>query len=125
MAENEQITTPDEEPTPDPTPVEPAEEEDALVVSARGWLRIATKSRDDEIRQVIDACLIDLSIGGVAVIDTEDPAIQQAIKLYLKSQFGYDAKAEKFGQAYEHLKAALALCGDYNTEEEEADGASG
>lgn len=125
MAENEQITTPDEEPTPDPTPVEPAEEEDALVVSARGWLRIATKSRDDEIRQVIDACLIDLSIGGVAVIDTEDPAIQQAIKLYLKSQFGYDLNAEKFGKAYEHLKAALALCGDYNTEEEEADGASG
>ena len=31
MAENEQITTPGEEPTPDPTPVEPAEEEDALV----------------------------------------------------------------------------------------------
>lgn len=125
MAENEQITTPDEEPTPDPTPVEPAEEEDALVVSARGWLRIATKSRDNEIRQVIDACLIDLSIGGVAVIDTEDPAIQQAIKLYLKSQFGYDSNAEKFGKAYEFLKAALALCGDYNTEEEEADGASG
>lgn len=125
MAENEQITTPGEEPTPDPTPVEPAEEEDALVVSARGWLRIATKSRDDEIRQVIDACLIDLSIGGVAVIDTEDPAIQQAIKLYLKSQFGYDSNAEKFGKAYEFLKAALALCGDYNTEEEEADGASG
>ena len=125
MAENEQITTPGEEPTSDPTPVEPAEEEDALVVSARGWLRIATKSRDDEIRQVIDACLIDLSIGGVAVIDTEDPAIQQAIKLYLKSQFGYDSNAEKFGKAYEFLKAALALCGDYNTEEEEADGASG
>lgn len=102
-----------------------AEISNELITSARGWLRIATTSRDDEIRQVMEACLIDLSIGGVAVIDTEDPAIQQAIKLYLKSQFGYDAKAEKFGQAYEHLKAALALCGDYNTEEEEADGASG
>ncbi len=95
-----------------------------LIASARGWLRITTTSRDDEIRQVMEACLIDLSIGGVAKIDTSDQAIQQAIKLYLKSQFGYDAKAEKFGQAYEHLKAALALCGDYNTEEAE-DGEDG
>lgn len=102
-----------------------AEISNELIASARGWLRIATESRDDEIRQVMEACLIDLSIGGVAVVDTSDQAIQQAMKLYLKSQFGYDAKAEKFGQAYEHLKAALALCGDYNTEEEETDGASG
>ena len=96
-----------------------AEISNELITSARGWLRIATTLRDDEIRQVMEACLIDLSIGGVAVIHTDDQAIQQAIKLYLKSQFGYDAKAEKFGQAYEHLKAALALCGDYNTEEAE------
>lgn len=97
-----------------------------LIASARAWLRIATESRDDEIRQVMEACLIDLSIGGVAVIDVDDSAIQQAMKLYLKSQFGYDANAEKFGQAYEHLKAALALCGDYNAEEEEAeDGENG
>ena len=101
-----------------------AEISNELITSARGWLRTATTLRDDEIRQVMEACLIDLSIGGVAVIDVEDQAIQQAIKLYLKSQFGYDAKAEKFGQAYEHLKAALALCGDYNTEEAE-DGENG
>lgn len=96
-----------------------AEISNELITSARGWLRIATTLRDDEIRQVMEACLIDLSIGGVAVIDVDDQVIQQAIKLYLKSQFGYDAKAEKFGQAYEHLKAALALCGDYNKEEAE------
>lgn len=100
-----------------------AEITNELIASAREWLRIATESRDDEIRQVVEACLIDLSIGGVAVIDAADPAIQQAMKLYLKSQFGYDSNAERFGQAYEHLKAALALCGDYN--EEESDGENG
>lgn len=107
MAENEQVTTQET----------PTNEEDALVVAARGWLRISTNSRDDEIRQVIDSCLIDLSIGGVAVRDTDDPAIQQCLKLYLKSQFGYDANASKFGRSYEFMKKALALCGDYNTEE--------
>lgn len=94
-----------------------AEISSELIASARGWLRITTESRDDEIEQVLGACLIDLSNGGVVVVDTDDPAIQQAMKLYLKSQFGYDSNAEKFSEAYEHLKKALALSGDYNTTE--------
>lgn len=102
-----------------------AEISNELITSARDWLRIATESRDDEIRQTIEACLVDLSIGGVAKINTDDSAIQQCIKLYLKAQFGYDSNAEKFAKGYEFMKAALALSGDYNTEEEEADGASG
>lgn len=93
-----------------------AEITSALITSARGWLRIATESRDDEIEQVIKACLIDLSNGGVAVIDTDDAAVQQAIKLFLKSQFGYENRAEQFGKAYEFMKHSLSLSGDYNTE---------
>lgn len=93
-----------------------AEITSADVTSARKWLRITTESRDEEIEQVLEACLIDLSMAGVVNIDTSDSVIKQALKLYTKSQFGYDAQAEKFGLAYEHLKKALALCGDYNTE---------
>jgi len=89
-----------------------------LISSARSWLRIATQSRDEEIEQVLEACSIDLSMAGVKHIDFEDAGIQQAMKLYLKSQFGYDSKAEQFANAYEHLKKALALCGDYNSEVE-------
>ena len=89
-----------------------------LVTEARSWLRISTESRDDEIKQVMEACLIDLSNGGVVVIDPDDSAIKQAMKLYLKSQFGYDNNADKFGRAYEYLKYSLALSGDYNTEGE-------
>lgn len=94
-----------------------------MIVSARKWLRIATTSKDDEIRQVMEACLLDLSVGGVAVANPSDNLVAQAIKLYLKAQFGYDTNAEKFEQAYEHLKRALALCGDYNTEA--SDGTTG
>lgn len=90
----------------------------ALVAEARGWLRITTESRDDEIEQVMNACLIDLSNAGVVAIDAEDAAIKQALKLYLKSQFGYDSDAVRFGKAYEFLKCSLALSGDYNTEDE-------
>lgn len=85
-----------------------------LISAAHSWLRISTTSADDEIKQTIAACLIDLKNGGVAVIDVTDAAIRQAIKLYLKAQFGYDDKADKFAQAYEFLKRSLALSGDYN-----------
>ena len=96
-----------------------AEITDAMVTSAKTWLRISTASADDEIRQTMEACLIDLKNGGVVVIDTDDSVIQQAMKLYLKSQFGYDAGAERFSQSYEFLKRSLALSGDYNTEDED------
>jgi hypothetical protein len=92
-----------------------AEITNEMVASAKKWLRIETQATDDEVRQTLEACLLDLSIGGVAAISTTDKLIQQAMKLYLKSQYGYDPNADKFGQAYEHLKRALALCGDYNT----------
>lgn len=85
-----------------------------LISAAHSWLRISTTSADDEIKQTIAACLIDLKNGGVVVIDVTDAAIRQAIKLYLKAQFGYDDKADKFAQAYEFLKRSLALSGDYN-----------
>lgn len=85
-----------------------------LVDQARGWLRIQTQSRDEEIRQTLEACLLDLSAGGVKDPDPSDALVRQAMKLYLKSQFGYDENAEKFSAAYEHVKFALALCGTYN-----------
>lgn len=86
-----------------------------MINSAKSWLRITTDSRNEEIRQVMSACLIDLRNGGVKKIDIDDKLIQQAMKLFLKSQFGYDSNAEKFAESYEFLKRALALSGDYNT----------
>lgn len=86
---------------------------DNLVVEGRDWLRIETDSRDDEIRQVFEACLIDLKNAGVYVTEI-DSIIKQALKLYLKSYFGYDDNAAKFAESYEHLKRSLALSSDYN-----------
>ena len=80
------------------------------------WLRISSGKMDDELTQTIDACKLDLSNSGVKNLDSSDPLIQQAVKLYCKAQFGYDDSAGKFAEAYEHLKAALSLSGDYNVE---------
>lgn len=88
--------------------------EQELLKAAKTWLRITTEAFDDEILQTIAAARLDLAAGGVVRIELGDELIQQAVKLYLKAQFGYIDGENKFAQAYEHLKAALALSGDYN-----------
>lgn len=96
-----------------------------LLEQAKRWLRISTDAVDDEMAQTIAAAILDLQNIGVKKTDRDDPLIQQAIKLYCKSQFGYDADAERFSGAYEHLKMALAMSKDYNGGGENGPAASG
>ena len=91
-----------------------------LLAPVKLWLRISSNKMDDELEQTIDACKLDLQNSGVKKLDSSDPLIQQTVKLYCKAQFGYDNSAGKFTEAYEHLKAALSLSGDYNSEAGEA-----
>lgn len=69
----------------------------------------------EEIKDLIEAAKIDLSISGVRVIKENDPIIQRAIILYCKANFGLDNKdSEKYQRSYDLLKQSLSLCGDYN-----------
>lgn len=79
------------------------------------WLRVGCNATDAEVDQTIQAAVLDLRCGGVVKTDLSDALIQQAIKLYCKANYGYDEDAPKFSVAYERLKSALALCGNYNT----------
>lgn len=78
-------------------------------------LRIKSNKLDGEIADLIEACKIDLSIGGVRNINDDDPIIQRAIIVYCKANFGFDNKdSEKYQKSYDLLKQSLSLCGDYN-----------
>lgn len=92
-----------------------------LIAEAKSWIRMTTSSLDEEIEQTLDACLLDLDNAGVINRDPEDALIKQAMKLYVKAQFGYEDRAEEFEQRYEFLKKSLSLSSTYNTEEEEED----
>lgn len=85
----------------------------ALIDDIRLSLRIKNTAYNAEITDLIAMAKVDLSIGGVeTVIDTE-PLTKQAIILYCKANFGSDENAERFNKAYQALKIAMALCGDY------------
>lgn len=92
-----------------------------LLPEAKLWIRRSTSSLDIEVEQTVAACLMDLSVVGVKNIDAEDPLIQQAAKLYLKANFGYDENAEKWQRAYDKVKDFLSSSGAY-TEEVKSDG---
>lgn len=88
-----------------------------LLTEVKTALRIqqsTTVFDDAEITPLINACKVDLKMGGVNWIDEDDPCIRRAIVLYCKGNFGYRSDMEKFAQAYEKFKQALALSGDYN-----------
>ena len=90
------------------------EENLGLVVEARLRIRKSSDIFDDELVQTLNSCLLDLKNAGVQKVDTDDALIKQALKLYLKAQFGYEEDSEKFARSYEHLKSSLSLSGDYN-----------
>jgi hypothetical protein len=78
-------------------------------------LRITHTSLDDEIQDLIDGSLADLSLSGVKTIVETDPLILRAVTIYCKANFGLEnSDSEKYQTSYNSLKIHLALASDYN-----------
>lgn len=88
-----------------------------LTQKVRNALRISNTSEaiTAEINDTIEACLQDLSAQGVVKLDQDDALIIRAVKLYARSEFNYNGKAEQFRNSYDMQKMSLALDIDYNT----------
>lgn len=95
-----------------------------MLEKVKNALRIKNKAFDDEVNGIIEAAKADLRLVGVAVPEMErpaegeqptagDPLLQRAIILYAKANFGYSDESEKYQKAYNNLKCALSLAGDY------------
>lgn len=93
-----------------------------LTEKMRAALRISSTSVKitEEINDCIAACKADLRDVGVVKLDETDALIIRAITLYVKAEFGYNEKAEKFAFSYDCLKKHLCLSSVY-TEMSETD----
>lgn len=78
----------------------------------KDMLREKSNVADIEIRDLIESCVLELEITGVRGKLT-DPLYRQAVKLYAKAHFGYDADNEKFLKAFQNLRDSMALSGEY------------
>ena len=87
-------------------------------------LRITTDDFDSELTDLINACLIDLGIGGVVVPTTAstssqeitDECVIQAIKTYCKIHFGDVNSVEMLDRlkaSYDEQKAQMSMATGY------------
>lgn len=74
-----------------------------------------TDAFDEEIKSLIDACLLDLKISGVG--EVEDELIKRAVGIYVKAHFGSE-NPDRDGliECYKSLKIHLALSQKYGDE---------
>ncbi len=96
----------------------------ALIDGVKTALRIKSNTFDgEELTPLIEACKIDLGMGGVRNINDNNALVLHAVVLYCKAHFGFDDNADKYAAAYERLKNAMAISTEYSTEPEQEPGA--
>lgn len=84
-------------------------------------LRVTSTVFDEaEIVPLIEACKADLALSGVAKWDDADPLCKRAAVSYCKGHFGFDDKAGRYLEIYEHLKVAMSLSAEYSGKGEQA-----
>lgn len=90
---------------------------EAKITSFRRAVRVTGTEYDMEIQDLVDAACADLSLGGIIaakVYNNQDPLINRAITLYVKSQFGWDnPDSEKYMESYQVLRRHLQLSSEY------------
>ena len=87
-----------------------------LIQELKRIIRTKSKDAEGELKGLVESCRKELEIAGVYGSE-EDPAYRQAIRLYCKGHYGYDADAERFREAFGSLRDAMALSGDYRKED--------
>ena len=77
-----------------------------LETQVKAALRLSTDYFDaDELRPMMDACILDLQGAGVD-IESNIVLVRQAVVFYCKANFGLEAD-EKWQRQYEKLRDAL------------------
>lgn len=78
-------------------------------------LRVSGDDFDEEIQDLIDACLNDLGIAGVTA-ETTDPLIIMAVKTYVRYHFGDSngvEEGDRLKASYDEQKAQLQMASGY------------
>lgn len=92
-------------------------ESNDLLRKVKTALRLTSDDEDlnEELTDLIDECLSDLIPADVAAanIDTSDPLIIRAVKVYCKLNFGQPDDYDRLKAAYDELKAQLGMDSRY------------
>lgn len=92
-----------------------------LIEELKRIVRVRSADAEFELEGLVASCKKEMEVAGIYG-DEADPLYRQAIRLYCKAHYGYDEDAERFREAFDSLRDAMALSGDYA--KEAADGSN-
>lgn len=78
-------------------------------------LKITTDDFNEELSDMIDACLLDLGIAGVDKREITDALIIRAVCTYCRANWGSPSDYDKLKASYDEQKAQLSMSGNYTT----------
>lgn len=81
-------------------------------------IRQKTDTFNDELTLLIESCKKDMKMSGVNVINEDDALTKRAVILYVKANFGDLDEDGRYQNAYNQLRNAMAVSGEYGTEAE-------
>lgn len=85
-----------------------------MLEAIRTALRITTNAYDDELQALIKAALCDIGLVGV---DTEkllgSPLVVQAVKTYVRMNFGSPSDYDRLKRSYDEQKAQMQTATGY------------
>ena len=87
-----------------------------ILAKVKVALRIVTDDFDQEIIDLINACLLDLGIAGVIQSDTSNALLIRAIITYCRANFGDANGVEEYDRlkaSYDEQKAQMQMASGY------------
>ena len=92
---------------------------ETILAKVKLSLRIVNDAFDSEIKDLIEAAIVDLGIAGVKNTDLSKPIILQAVTTYVKLNFGSPEEYDRLKRSYDEQKAQLGMNTEYITAPEE------
>ena len=89
---------------------------ETILAKVKLALRISIDDFDDELKDLINACLADLGLAGVTEDDTTNHLIIRAISTYCKMNFGDIDKLDNYDRlkaSYDEQKAQMSMATGY------------
>jgi hypothetical protein len=79
----------------------------------RNMVRVTGKYLDNELEDLHNAFLMDLSRAGVNTIPEDMSLVKSCERMYLRWQQNYNGEAERYERSYKELRDALSLASEY------------
>ena len=85
----------------------------SLYAKAKAACRVTSVYYESEIVDLVNAALLDITLGGTYTVDESDPLIIRAVCTYCKMNLGNPENYDRLKASYDEQKAQLGMATGY------------